>query len=149
MGEVKNAEIDFSIYASRGEVALRLANVLQLDTTDTNTTFPDVKPSAKYAGAVEALKKVGIFTGDEHGKFNPSSPITRGQLAKVLVEAFHLKQQGTAEQFTDVPNSHWANQYVAILASNKITVGTGNGAFGVNDHVTLEQLTAFIQRLSH
>ncbi|MEA0562614.1 MULTISPECIES: C40 family peptidase [Lysinibacillus] len=147
-GEVKEAEIDFSIYASRGEVALRLANKLQLNTSNTNTSFPDIKPSSKYAGAAEALKKIGVFTGDENGKFNPGSPMTRGQLSKVLVEAFNLKQQGTAEQFADVPNAHWANTYVAILASNKITVGKGDGTFGVNDNVTLAQLDAFIQRLT-
>lgn len=147
-GEVKDAEIDFSIYASRGEVALRLANKLHLDTSNTNSSFPDIKPSSKYAGAAEALKRIGVFTGDDNGKFNPGSPMTRGQLSKVLVEAFHLTQQGTAEQFIDVPGSHWANNYVAILASNKVTVGKGDGTFGVNDNVTLVQLEAFIQRLA-
>jgi len=77
-GEVKDAEIDFSIYASRGEVALRLANKLHLDTSNTNSSFPDIKPSSKYAGAAEALKKIGVFTGDDNGKFNPGSPMTRG-----------------------------------------------------------------------
>ena len=145
-GEVKDAEIDFTIYSSRGELALKLAKKLQLDTSQTNSSFPDVKPGSKYAGAAEALKKIGVFTGDENGKFNPGSPITRGQLSKVLVEAFRLKQQGTAVQFVDVPSSHWAYNYVSILASNKITVGKGDNTFGVNDNVTLVQLDAFLQR---
>lgn len=148
IGEVKNAEIDFSIYASRGEVALRLAEILHLDTSNTNSGFPDVKPSSKYAGAAGALKKIGVFTGDENGKFNPSSSITRGQLSKVLVEAFKLKQQGNAQKFSDVLSTHWASNYVAILSSNKITVGKGDGTFGVNDNVTLVQLDTFIQRLT-
>ncbi|WP_036216257.1 C40 family peptidase [Lysinibacillus sphaericus] len=147
-GEVKDAEIDFTIYSSRGEVALKIAKKLQLDTSQTNSSFPDVKPGSKYAGAAEALKKIGVFTGDENGKFNPGSPITRGQLSKVLVEAFHLKQQGATENFLDVPGAHWANSYVSILASNKITVGKGDNLFGVNDYVTIEQLDAFIQRLT-
>ncbi|MFZ4201196.1 NlpC/P60 family protein [Lysinibacillus sp. NPDC056220] len=147
-GEVKDAEIDFTIYSSRGEVALKIAKKLQLDTSQTNSSFPDVKPGSKYAGAAEALKKIGVFTGDENGKFNPGSPITRGQLSKVLVEAFHLKQQGTTENFLDVPGAHWANSYVSILASNKITVGKGDNLFGVNDYVTIEHLDAFIQRLT-
>ncbi len=147
-GEVKDAEIDFTIYSSRGEVALKIAKKLQLDTSQTNSSFPDVKPGSKYAGAAEALKKIGVFTGDENGKFNPGSPITRGQLSKVLVEAFHLKQQGATENFVDVPGAHWANSYVSILASNKITVGKGDNLFGVNDYVTIEHLDAFIQRLT-
>lgn len=147
-GEVKGTEVDFSIYASRGEVALKLANQLHLDTSNTNTSFPDVKPTSKYAGAAEALKKIGVFSGDANGKFNPNSPMTRAQLSKVLVEAFHLKQQGTALQFVDVPSTHWAYNYVNILSSNKITVGKGNNTFGVNDNVTLVQLDTFIKRLA-
>ncbi|MDD1504812.1 NlpC/P60 family protein [Lysinibacillus sp. CNPSo 3705] len=148
LGEVKGTEVDFGVYASRGEVALKLANQLHLDTSNTKSSFPDVSPSSKYAGAAEALKKLGVFTGDVNGKFNAGSPITRGQLSKVLVEAFHLKQQGTALQFVDVPSSHWAYNYVAILSSNKITIGKGNNMYGVEDNVTLVQLDTFLQRLA-
>ncbi|RUL49024.1 C40 family peptidase [Lysinibacillus antri] len=147
-GEVKNAEIDFSYYASRGEVALQLSKVLGLDTSDTNSPFLDVKYTSKYAGAATALGKIGIFSGDGNGKFNPNSPITRGQLAKVLVEAFDLKQQGNAENFSDISASHWTKDYVSILSSNKITNGKGNGTFGVNDKVTLKHLDVFLDRLT-
>ncbi len=147
VAEVKNASINFDIYASRGEVALQVAKALELDISDTNSPFPDVKPSSKYAGAVTALNKLGIFTGDQNGKFNPSSPITRGQVAKVLVEAFNLKMQGEAENFTDVKASHWAHEYVQILSSNKITTGKGDGTFGLNSHVTLKHMDVFIGRL--
>lgn len=146
--EVKDAGIDFSIYASRGEVALQLAKALGVDTSNTNSSFPDVKPSSKYAGAVAALNKLGVFTGDKNGKFNPGSPITRAQLAKVLVEAFDLRLQGNAKRFTDVPSSHWASNYIAILSSNKITTGKADGTFGVNDKVTLKHLNVFLDRLT-
>ena len=146
--EVKDAEIDYSIYASRGEVALQLTKALGLDTSDTNSTFPDVKPTSKYAGAVVALKKLGVFTGDQDGKFNPSSPITRAQLAKVLVEAYDLTLKGSAATFKDVPSTHWASQYIAILSSNKITTGKADGTFGVNDKLTLNHLKIFLDRLS-
>ena len=146
--EVKNAEIDFSIYASRGEVALQLAEALQLDTSNTDSSFPDVKPSSKYAGAAVALNKLGVFNGDSNGKFNPGSPLTRAQLAKVLVEAFDLRLQGQAEQFTDVSSSHWASNYVAILSANKITTGKADGTFGINDNVTLKHLNVFTDRLT-
>lgn len=144
--EVKDAAIDFSIYASRAEVAIELAEAMGLDTSDTNSPFADVKPTAKYAGAVTALYKEGVFTGDENGKFNPGSPLTRAQMAKVLVVAFDLKQVGDAQTFTDVPASHWANEYVSILSSTGITVGKGDGTFGLNENVSLKHLAAFIDR---
>ncbi len=144
--EVKKADIDFTIYASRGEVAIQLAKALNIDTFDTNSPFPDVKQSAKYAGAVTALNKIGVFTGDEKGKFNPASPVTRAQMAKILVQAFDLQQQGDAPVFKDVPKSHWSSDYIAILASTGITVGKGDGTFAINDYVTLTHLEAFINR---
>ena len=143
--EVKNASIDFSVYASRGEVALQLAKSLGLDTTNTNSPFSDVKSSSKYAGAVTALEKAGIFSGD-NGKFNPNQPLTRAHLAKILVEAYDLKEGSHVETFSDVNSSHWAYNYINVLASTKITVGLGNGSFGVTDYVTLKQLAAFIDR---
>ncbi|MEK4530574.1 C40 family peptidase [Solibacillus sp. FSL K6-1554] len=144
--EVKDSAIDFTIYASRGEVAIQLAKTLGLDTSDTNSPFSDIKSSSKYAGAATALYKLGVFTGDE-GKFNPASPLTRAQMAKVLVKAFDLKMKQDTLKFTDVPTSHWAHNDISILASNGITVGKGDGTFGTNDNVMLKHLTAFINRL--
>ncbi|MFC5559777.1 NlpC/P60 family protein [Ureibacillus thermophilus] len=147
--EVKEAAIDYSIYASRGEVATRLAQALNLDTSDTNSSFVDVKPEAKYAGAVTALQKLAVFTGDDNGKFNPGSPITRGQLAKVLVLAYGLELKGEAPTFADVPADHWAYEYVSILASNGIAFGKNDGTFGVDDYATLEHLDIFIERIQN
>lgn len=145
--QVKEAAIDFSVIASRGEVAIRLAEALHLDTSDTNAPFIDVKPDSKYAGAITALSKLGIFTGDENGKFNPGSPITRGQLAKALVKAYGLELQGEAAAFADVPQEHWAHEYVAILSSNGIANGREDGTFGVDEYATLEHLDVFINRI--
>lgn len=147
-GEVKNATIDFNVYASRGEVALQLTEALGLDISNTKSPFSDVKPSSKYAGAVVALNKIGVFNGDGNGKFNPNSPITRGELSKVLVLAFDLKLKSGAEKFSDVSTSHWAYNYVKILSSNDITSGMGDGTFGVNGKVTLKHLNAFLYRLN-
>ncbi|MCH7320623.1 NlpC/P60 family protein [Solibacillus sp. MA9] len=144
--EVKDAAIDFTVYASRGEVALQLAEALGLDTSDTTSVFPDVKSSSKFAGAAKALYELGVFTGDENGKFNPGSPFTRAQMAKVLVAAYKLELQEQQLSFTDVPASHWASNDISILASNGITNGLGDGTFGVSNNVKLVDLAAFIER---
>lgn len=145
--EVKQAAVDFNVYASCGEVALRLAEGLGLDMTDTNSPFVDVKSSDKIAGAATALEKLGIFEGNEQGKFNPNSPITRAQMAKVLTVAFNLKvTENRSLQFKDVRNNHWAHDYIATIAAKGITIGKGNGLYGPNDYVTLTQLQTFINR---
>ncbi len=144
--EVKSVAIDFSIYASRAEVARQLAASLKLDTSDTASVFTDVKSTDSYAGAVTALQKLGIFQGDGNNKFNPNSPITRAEMSKVLVVAFNLKLQDNSLQFTDVPQQNWAYAYVNNLASNKVTLGLGDGTFGAKENVSLTQLQLFIER---
>lgn len=144
--EVKNAAIDFTIFASRGEVALQLAESLGLETTDTTSVFPDIKSSSKYAGAAKALYDLGIFTGDENGKFNPGSPFTRAQMAKVLVAAYKLELEEQPLSFADVASSHWAHNDIKILASNGVTIGLGDGTYGINHYVKLKDLATFIDR---
>ncbi|MDM5246457.1 MULTISPECIES: NlpC/P60 family protein [unclassified Lysinibacillus] len=144
--EVKDAAIDFTVYASRAEVAEQIAKALNLDTSDKNTKFTDVKPSYAHAGAIAAVSKLGIFDGDGNGKFNPSSPITRAQISKVLVHAFGLEQQGDVVTFADAPANHWANECISILASNGITEGTGNGNYGYDEMLKISQLQTFIER---
>ena len=144
--EVKGTQVDFSVYASRGEVALKLAKELGLSTSNKNSPFTDVPSTSKYAGAVTALYKLGIFTGDENKKFNPNSPLTREQMAKVLVEAFDLKQKNKTINFTDVSKNGWSYKYIQNLASNGVTVGIGQNKFGTQNNVKIVDLNAFIQR---
>ena len=144
--EVKDSSIDFTIYTSRSEVAVRLADVMNLDVTNTKSPFIDVKEDAKYAGAATALYNEGVFTGDTNGKFNPSSPLTRSQMAKVLVEAFDLTMTNKVVNFTDVKPGSWDYDYIKILASNGITIGKGNGTYGGSDYVKISQLNTFIER---
>ena len=144
--EVKGTQIDFSVYASRGEVALKLAKELGLNTSNTNSPFTDVPKTSKYAGAVTALNKLGIFTGDGNKKFNPNSPLTREQMAKILVVAYDLKKKSKTTNFTDVPKSGWSYSYVQNLASNGVTVGIGNNKFGTQNNVKIVDLNTFIQR---
>jgi len=106
-----------------------------------------VKPTNANAGAIAAVEKLGIFEGDANGKFNPSSPITRAQIAKVLVLAFGLENQGEAVAFSDVPQNNWASHYVSILASNGVTNGDGDGSFGSDELLKINQLKVFIERI--
>ena len=142
--EVKKAEIDLNHYASRELVAVEIAKALGLDTSNTDTGFEDVKSSHPNAGAIAAVKKAGIFSGDANGKFNPSSPITRSQISLVLVNAFKLKAGNISKNFSDVKAGTKTGDSINIMASNGITSGKADGSYGVNDYVTKTHLKIFI-----
>ena len=145
--EVKSASIDMSIFASRAEVAKSIVEQLNLPLAATKANYSDVPSTSKYYESINSVTAAGIFSGNEQGKFNPSNPITRAHVAKVLVEAFNLKSTTGTYNFTDVNNSHWASEYVQILAQNGITIGKPDGSFGINDNVTYSQMNTFMTRL--
>lgn len=142
-----DAPVKEIVYASRAEVAQVLAEKLDLDMTTANVTFDDVDESNKHYKAIAAVAEAKIFTGDA-GKFNPNKELTRAQLAKVLVEAFELRHSAIAN-FSDVPNGHWATEYINILFYNEITTGYGDGTFGLTDKVSVGQLHKFIDRINN
>lgn len=48
--------------------------------------------------------------------------------------------------FEDVPQTHWAYDYVTELANKDVILGYGNGYFGADDSVTHEQLALLLNR---
>ncbi|MDA2323988.1 S-layer homology domain-containing protein [Bacillus albus] len=109
----------------------------------TNNPFVDIGDS-NFKKEILALTARGIFTVNVEKQFNPKNNMTRAEMATVLVRTFNLKPQGNFE-FTDM-KGHWANEYVKILAGNKITNGTGDGNFNPNGIVTREQFSVFLYR---
>ncbi|WP_448160712.1 S-layer homology domain-containing protein [Bacillus cereus] len=109
----------------------------------TNNPFVDIGDS-NFKREILALTARGVFSVNAEKQFNPKNNMTRAEMAAVLVRTFDLKPQGNVE-FTDM-KGHWANEYVKILASNKITNGTGDGNFNPNGLVTREQFSVFLYR---
>lgn len=133
------------VYATRGEIAKEIADTLKLDLSNPTASFTDVDESNPNFAAIAAVSEAGIFSGDE-GKFNPDGEFTRAQMAKVLVKAFDLRGSAQAH-FTDVPDGHWATEYINILYHHDITTGYGDGTYGLDDKVTAAQLNKFIDRI--
>ena len=104
--------------------------------------FPDVPEGAAYADAVNALADMGILTGDENGKFNPNSTITRAEFATMMVRLLDEEDRAktiTKSSFTDVPSTHWACGYVTVAVELGLVNGYGDGRYGPSDTLTYEQ----------
>ena len=109
---------------TRGQAAKIIANVLELDTENVdNPGFSDVKQTDEYYGAIAALKAEGIISGRPDGTYGQHDAITRGQMAKVIVEAFDLT--GYLETpFKDLKGAESFINYIGILYANGVTTGT-------------------------
>lgn len=61
---------------------------------------------------INKWKDKEIITGYPDGTFKPDAPVTRAELAKVLTEAFELKEKTSLEKYDDMDNSKWYYSYV-------------------------------------
>lgn len=123
-----------------------LAAVDQIDFLRVRTAkeFSDVPKTNPYYEQIKLMYEAGIVNGD-NGEMKPKSTLTRAQMAKILVNAFDLQMNGVANEFSDVSQSDWSYEYVQILASNGITIGS-NGKFLPNAPVTREHFALFLAR---
>lgn len=108
--------------------------------------FTDI--SGSYAGKeIEALAQAGIISGYEEGRFFPGQPITRAELAKILVLATgRTESANPPAAFGDVAPDSWYRGYVAALVEANITEGTSAATFSPDALVTREELAVLFIR---
>lgn len=105
-----------------------------------------------WSGAlVAALEAKGIVNGDELGRFEPDAPLTRAQLAKMLVMGLGFAEDAQLlsrypSRFGDVPVWHWGTGYIESMAEIGLTQGYDDGTFRPNDVVTRAQLAVMLVR---
>ena len=136
--------------ATREELALFIANALELDTKNVEDPgFKDVPKNSKYFGAIAALNKEGIIKGYSDQTFKPKNPVTRAQVAKMLVLAFELELAETSTtKFKDVNAIKDADtrRYIETLVQHAVTKGTSATTFSPGEHVKRAQLASFLKR---
>lgn len=132
-------------YSTRAEIAVAIADDLELQNSGSAAGFSDVNASASYADAVYALQERGIVAGNG-GKFNPSEKVKRSEMAKMLDKAYGLSDLGGSISFSDVPSPSWMEDHIDRLAQHGITRGMGDGTFGVDGHVKTTELKLFMER---
>jgi hypothetical protein len=130
---------------TRYEAAIMIVKALGLNTNNKPVpSFTDVSNKHWAYDAVATAVDAGIF--EDANKFNGSLPLTREQMAKILVDAYDLKGT-TSTTFTDVPKNRWSSNYISTLLHNNITAGFTDGTFRPTSSVTRAQYAAFLARL--
>ena len=132
---------------TRGDFALIVARIMGYDPEDyAKTAFPDVASSDYYSAAIAFCKEQGIIDGDDLGNFNPKSPITREQMAKIICQAKQLKVTIPEKTFDDDAKiAEWAKGYVYACQEAGIMEGD-NGSFRPTDNATHAEGAAVLVR---
>ncbi|MFE8696469.1 S-layer homology domain-containing protein [Cytobacillus sp. FJAT-53684] len=117
---------------NRAEASKMVANILKLDTKKAPVAdFSDVDQTKWYAEFINALYSKELINGKGQGKFDPNGTLTRGEFAKMVVEAYNLslKADGPVAKFKDVDGDKWYADYVKILFSHGLVTGTTETTF--------------------
>lgn len=114
----------------------------------TKATYADVPTDVWYAGAVEAAYNHGALT-DQRQQFRPSDPITREELAVMLVRAMGYGNiAGLAQElphpFQDVTTN---SGYITMAYDLGLVNGTSATAFSPERTATREQVAVILMRL--
>jgi hypothetical protein len=136
---------------TRGQAAKIFARILTDNgfkaPEELEQVFSDVPLDHKDQELVKAaaiVKAAGVMTGSG-GKLNADQPITRQQMAKVIVEAFDLtKSDDFTSKITDLDNADaYARDYIQTLEANGVTVVT---EFNPKGNVTRAAFASFVKR---
>ena len=108
--------------------------------------FSDLEPMAWYHDGVHYVLDNGIMGGTGGGKFEPNTATTRAMIVTILWRLEGEPEADYAMAFADVPEGQWYTEAIRWAASTGIVSGYSDVAFGPNDAITREQLSAILYR---
>ena len=95
------------------------------------SAYEDV-PNGYWASCdINKLTCNNILAGYPDGKFKPGIPISRAEMATMMVKGLNIGNCGekASEMFNDIGENHWANQNIASAVNNGIMSGYPNNKF--------------------
>ncbi|MBQ6262557.1 MAG: S-layer homology domain-containing protein [Clostridia bacterium] len=117
--------------------------------------FTDVKRTSTewYAPYVGWAKNEGLIDGYKDGSFRPGNPVTRQELAKLIVSFIrYLRANASSEDkidsFTDAASfPEWSSGYIEELRSTGLMKGDKNGRFNPVATATRAEVATVLTRL--
>jgi len=136
--------------ASRAQVAAFIirANFGEDFSYSPTPYFSDVPADHWAFKYIQKMYDEGITTGYSDGTYRPSQNVQRSQMAAFIIKA---KFPGgfpynPTPYFIDVPDSHWAFQYVQKMYDEGITTGYADDTYRPAENVSRAQTAAFVAR---
>lgn len=132
---------------TRAEFATTIARALNLEIKEVDiASYKDTKKhwAKNY---IEAVREAGVMIGYGNGYFEPNSPITREEVAKVI-SLLKLNSIGVSQtlHFKDINISSWSYEYILDVAQKGFMNGYPNDKFMPQKNVTREEIATILSR---
>ncbi|QGG58199.1 S-layer homology domain-containing protein [Paenibacillus sp. B01] len=142
---------------TRAEFAALVIRSLGVQPVTSSTyKFNDVISTKWYAGTVAAAAEIGLVIGDEKGNFNPNAPITRKEVAAIVVRATEYAGKSiklsdadanaALAGFKDTAILGWAKAEVAAAVKAGIVNGQSSTAIAGNAFANRAEAATMIAR---
>jgi hypothetical protein len=135
------------LYGRMGQIRSRVAALATggSSSTTTSTRFTDVPESHNQYAAIEYIAARGITNGCGGGRYCPSDPASREQMASFLTRALDLEQMWWSP-FKDVDSSTTHGRNIATIYRAGITKGCAPDRFCPQSLVTRAEMASFMAR---
>ncbi|WP_338655997.1 S-layer homology domain-containing protein [Sporosarcina psychrophila] len=134
---------------TRGQAAAIIAKMIKLDTSKVKDPgFKDVPKANGYYKAIAAMAEKSIISGYGDGRYGPNDPITRGQMASILVKAFDLPRYDFTSYkspFEDVKRGTGHDPNILTIYRLGITTGKSADRFSPNESITRGQAAKMLK----
>lgn len=137
-------------YITRAEFVKIVNNVIG-SYEEVELSFKDVDKKDWFYDEVAKAVKSGYVEGYGDNTFRPNSPITRQEVAKIIVTVFGLEDDdlNNDSRFVDQSRiSNWAREYVFILKEKGYVSGYEDGTFRPNAPITRAESMKIITNVS-
>ena len=144
---LKNVRSNITIDVTFAEIEEAVDAVIEEIETVWENPFVDIFDTDSYYEAIEFVYENGLFKGVSDTEFAPDTTMTRAMFVTVLGRMSGVAVDYIGENtFDDVVEGEWYAPYVAWAADNGIVMGYGDGTFGINNEITIEQAAVIIAR---
>lgn len=143
---------------TRAEFASLVLRIMGLDEKQTGPKFKDVPEGAWYAGAVWTSTANELLKGYPNGTFRPLAPVTREEIASVIVRVLDKEGkkpvlsedevESILSRFRDRSSiSSWARYAVAAAVKEGLLTGRQNDLFAPDASATRAEIAAVLKRV--
>ena len=144
---VVHGEADFLVPAAAAREHHRIVPQSELAMLDQSHFLLWTRTDAVAArDVVNSLPDAGVGTGCAPRRFCPNEPLTRAQLASLLVRTLPGLTASSADRFVDLPDGYVHTGAINALADAGITRGCSADRFCPTARVTRAQLASFVVR---
>jgi hypothetical protein len=140
---------------SRQEFAVLIGRIASFESKAISNYSLSYKDADQIVGwarpSVAAATYLKILQGDAEGKFNPQAPISRAEIAAVLIRLINKEKEATQLQpgeilFSDLKN-HWAKEYILLAKKLQLVNGFADGSFKPQGQASRAEVAAMLVRL--